>query len=452
MNKSPGSEDVCPLAAVDQRLADTHRLWHQAEAAYFDPDGFRLAIQNTIQTLRTVTFILQKHKAIIPNFAEWYGDIDKKIPGEWQRRLGTDPLMRWMVDARNRIEKQGDLEANSMVSAEVIASYLDEGPRVEVPAHLFDTVGTLIEQIPNTALGEHVRRNGMLRVQRRWIENTLPDYELLDAVAIAFGKIAELVHDAHRQIGLDPPKTIHDEDHNSYDLPSMGWRFPCMIAHELPRTLLISLADGSVIEFETKHVPLKVNTEQVTALVERYGGTAFEAMGHNYESNVELAAGYFSLARSVFQRDGHHITLLFLFRERKLVRMPIQVVFGNVQQKYALMRQLAAEATTSGADAAILIGEAWMAPADKLRPYERPADVSFRTEVLTLHLVGKDGTSVACEADIIRNGTNVSLGETRVTDGSAAFGFVPFLQSWGVPIPASWMETSSMIITAAKRD
>ena len=63
MKKHATAEDACPLAAVDQRLADAHRLWHQAEAAYFEPDGFRLAIQTAIQTLRTVTFILQKQKA-----------------------------------------------------------------------------------------------------------------------------------------------------------------------------------------------------------------------------------------------------------------------------------------------------------------------------------------------------------------------------------------------------
>ena len=60
-------EDGCPLAAVDRRLQDAHRLWHQAEESYFDPDGFRIAAQNTVQTLRTVTFILQKHKRLVPD-------------------------------------------------------------------------------------------------------------------------------------------------------------------------------------------------------------------------------------------------------------------------------------------------------------------------------------------------------------------------------------------------
>jgi hypothetical protein len=110
------------------RLADSHRFWHQAETAYFDPDGFRLAAQSAIQTLRSVTFILQKNKRAIAGFEQWYGG--------WQKRLATDELMRWIVDARNRIEKEGDLETHSYVRAEIVASYLDEGPRIEVPARI----------------------------------------------------------------------------------------------------------------------------------------------------------------------------------------------------------------------------------------------------------------------------------------------------------------------------
>ncbi len=77
------TSSVCPLSGVDRRLEDVHQLWHQAEAAYFDPDGFRLAIQTAIQTLRTVTFVLQKQKVNIPNFDTWYVG--------WQRKLKAGP-------------------------------------------------------------------------------------------------------------------------------------------------------------------------------------------------------------------------------------------------------------------------------------------------------------------------------------------------------------------------
>ena len=105
VERSELHDAVCPLAAVDRRLEDVHRHWHSAERAYFEPQAFRVAIQTTIQTLRTVTFILQSNKHLIPEFASWYKP--------WQEKLKADALMRWMVDARNKIEKQGDSEAHS---------------------------------------------------------------------------------------------------------------------------------------------------------------------------------------------------------------------------------------------------------------------------------------------------------------------------------------------------
>jgi hypothetical protein len=363
MKTHPAAEAACPLAAIDRRLADAHTLWHQAEAAYFDPDGFRLAVQNAIQSLRSLTFIVQNHKAVIPNFTDWYGDyVDEKHGkrGKWQERLYADPLMRWMVEARNKIEKRGDLESHSIVRAEIIASYYDDGPRIDMPAHLFQNAEALLRGIPDNLLDQHIRRNGVLRIQRRWVENTLPDYELLDAVAIYYGKLTELVHDAHRQIGIDPPQTIHDEDGGSFDLPAMGWRLPCMIGHERPRTLTISLADGAKVEFESKSKLVKMDDAELAALTGRYGGNALEAMRRKFKTDAELAAGYFAAARAIFLRDGHHRSFLLLFRDRKPIG-PTEIRVENTLQKYVLMRQLADEVTKSGADAAILIGEVWIA-------------------------------------------------------------------------------------------
>jgi hypothetical protein len=453
MKAHPPQPSACPLAAVDQRLTDTHRLWHQAEAAYFDPDGFRLAIQNAIQTLRSVTFIVQKHKAIIPDFKNWYGDLATKEQGEWQKRLHADALMRWLVEARNRIEKEGDLEANSFVRAEIIASYLDVGPRIEIPAKLFQSPRELLRTIPNGAAGEHVHRHGTLRLQRRWVENTLPDYELLDAIAIAFGKLTELVHDAHRQIGLSPPQTIHGDAGESYDLPAMGWRFPCMIAHDLPRTADFSLADGSQIEFEVKHTTKKVTRAKVEELLRNRGVDVpiKTAMGRKYDNYDDLICGYFEMFRSVFLKDGYHISMLFLFRDMKPIHQ-MQIVVENPQQKYLLMRQLAHEVTKTGADAALMIGETWMAKAENLRPYERPADSPTRKEALHALLVRKIGDPVDCVAMINRDGAAVSLTATEVITGGAAFEFAPFYTAWGRPVPPSWIETDAALMARAKTE
>jgi hypothetical protein len=439
-------EASCPLEAVDRRLRDAHTLWHQAEAAYFDPDGFRLAVGNAIQTLRSVTFVLQNHKAIIPNFDEWYGDyVDEKHGkrGKWQARLHDDPLMRWMVEARNKIEKRGDLESHSFVRAEIIASHLDGGPRIDVPAYLFGSIEALLRSIPHNILGQQIRRNGVLRIERRWIENTLKDYELLDAVAIYYGKIAELVHDAHRQMRLDPPHLIGGEHGESFDRPAMGWRFPCMIGHEVRRALTVSLADGSKIEFEPKTATIKRDPAKVTALLERYGRKPFEAFKRDHKTDASLAAAYFAMARALFLRDGYHVWILILLRNRKPVKN-IELRVESVQQKYLVMRQMADEVTKFGADTVILISEAWQVSAGQLKAYERPADSPVRIEVLALSLVSKSGEPLDFAAKIVREGEKVTLGDTQVSEKIAAFEFASFYKAWGRPVPQVWMAEAIM--------
>jgi hypothetical protein len=330
-----------------------------------------------------------------------------------------------MVDARNKIEKRGDLESHSIVRAEIIASYHDNGPRIDVPAHLFETAETLLRGIPDNALGQHIRRNGVLRIERRWVENTLRDYELLDAVAIYYGKLTELVHDAHRQIGLDPPQTLHDEEGGSFDLPSMGWRYPCMIGHDRPRSLTISLADGARVEFESKTELVKADAAQIDSLKDRYGESTFEALTRDYKTDADLATGYFSVARATFLRDGYHQSILLLFRDRKPIG-PIGIRTDNTQQKYIVMRQLADEVTKSGADAALLIGEVWVARSDQLKPYERPADSPVRTEGLSLEMVSKNGEPISRFAKIVRDGEKVALVDSELPRIGLRHAFAPF--------------------------
>ncbi len=108
---------VCPLAQAHRRLEDAHRLWHQTADLYSDPDGFRVNLNATIQTLRNVTFALQKQKAVIPSFEAWYQP--------WQRRMREDPLLRWLVDARNRIVKEEDLVTQSVARIRIVDRYTE---------------------------------------------------------------------------------------------------------------------------------------------------------------------------------------------------------------------------------------------------------------------------------------------------------------------------------------
>lgn len=425
-------EDQCPLAAVDRRLSDLHRFWHQAERAYFDPDEFRVAIQAAIQTARQVSFVLQKNKDLIPDFDRWYTD--------WQAKLAAIPLMKWMVEARNRIEKQGDLEAHSFVSAEIVASHLDEGPKIQVPAKLSDAPLALVKSIPNSMVGEHIKKDGILRIRRRWIENTLPDVELLDAVATAYGQLALLVYSAHEQMGLTGPVTTNVDTGRQFPQADQGGRLPCMIGHEDLRTLDVWLATGEPLEFEV--VQKTLGRAEVMAeapkLKKRYGVDPAKMYADSGEVH-DHARSLFQAARKMFDKDGHHITIAILLRGGRPVdfRELRPMEHGH---KFMMMRTLAQHTQKIGADAAILIGESWSAPADPAKPYLRAVDSPARKEFLTATAVSKDGEPLMLRAEILRAGKKVMLDETAEEHGGAHFAFAPLYEVWKKPIPAQWRD------------
>lgn len=425
-------EDQCPLAAVDKRLSDLHRFWHQAERAYFDPDEFRVAIQTSIQTARQVSFVLQNNKKLIPDFDKWYAG--------WQGKLAAIPLMKWMVEARNRIEKQGDLDAHSFVSAEIVASHLDEGPKIQVPAKLTDGPLALVKSIPDAMVGDHIKKDGVLRIRRRWIENTLPDVELLDAVATAYGHLAQLVRSAHQQMGLAGPVTTNVGTGEQFPEADQDGRLPCMIGHENARTLDVWLATGEPLAFE--EVRRGLGRDEVMAdapqLVERYGvdsTTMYADSGKVHDH----ARSLFAVARKVFEKDGHHITIVCLLRGGK----PIDLWEMRPEEhghKYIMMRTLAQHAQRIGADAAVVISETWSAPANPAMPYMRAVDSPDRREQLTAIAVSKDGDPLHLSAEILRDDNNVRLADTVEQAGGAQFAFASLYEVWKKPIPESWGE------------
>jgi hypothetical protein len=419
-------DNACPLAAIDRRLDDVHRHWHSAEQAYFEPQAFRVAIQTAIQTLRTVTFILQSNKHLIPEFDAWYAP--------WQEKLKADALMRWMVDARNKIEKQGDLEAHSFVRAEIIASYLNNGPVMDVPAKLFGGPRVILKGIPKKSeLGDHIVKFGTLRIQRRWVENSLPDHELLEAVAIAYGRIAELVHDAHRAIGRDPPNTVDAETGEQY-ASGRGGRMPRMVGHGDARTINISLSDGKRFELSNLSIPLDVEEGKKNA--EKYGLQPDEIWDATGDQEAVLNS-LFRTARGMTEKDGHHVTMVVLLRDNKPVRLA-QVEFPDQGAKYVIMRDMANEVTRLVADGIIVVGEGWRAKVDASKPYMRAVDAPDRIEVLHAVLVRRDGDPVELFAEFRRQGDQVRLADTQIMRGGQHYMFAPIYSAWGRALPDDW--------------
>jgi hypothetical protein len=402
------------LDTAFKRLHEAHRHWHTAQENYFDPEEFRMAMQSCIQTLRTVTFMLQASKRSLDGFDEWYKP--------QQEKMRSDSILRWLIEARNHIEKAGDLATYSQMTAKVIASYHDQLEVTAVEGDLFDNIATLLGKVPPCYLVGQVFEHGTLRVERRWVANTLPTRELLDALAHAYTELSQVLADACAHWSLAPWQAsgIHDDE---ADL-EMDERPSCMINRPEIIEAMISLKEAAPVHIVRKVV--KHDETKIAVVAERYG--PIEPPTVRPSTLEEHAKMLFGHARRVMKKDGYHIPAVFLFRGGSLVHM-MQLVFGDRAAKYVLMRDVADIVQQLKADAIIHIGEAWTARLDPAHPFKYPSDASNRGEILFLMASTKD-RSFFMEAEITRPNGDVELGETVEKAGRHPDMFSPVLKVW----------------------
>lgn len=200
--------EPCVVARSHARLNQAHLLWHEALDAYTDPDVFVTKLNALVQALRSVTFVLQKQLRRTDGFEDWYAG--------WQQQMRADGLMSWLVQARNEIEKQGDLAAHSIARVHIAGDWLP-GPVTEMAVDPTTSAVDIARRLLLVGgLPDRVRREGVLVVERRWTVEELEGHELLDALAYCFSVLAAIVADAHKLVGAALERCeLVDEDHHA---------------------------------------------------------------------------------------------------------------------------------------------------------------------------------------------------------------------------------------------
>jgi hypothetical protein len=395
-----------------RRLEQAHHLWHRALDSYALADDFCPAVNSLLQTLRTVTWVLQKSLRHRDGFDAWYADR--------QREMSDDPLMRWAVEARNHIEKEGDLDLQSTARVSIVASWL-AAPYDDFEIQPLIAPEAIAAALLPRNIPDRIRRDGVLAVERRWVTASLPDHELLDACAHVYQVLDGIVSEAESDFGGQAK-----DDSTSGRGPR---RLDCMVAGRDARTARVNLQTGELLAYE--RIETRPPTpEAMDKAAARYG-PAISAIARPDNSLSSRVRWHHQMGRVMLEHDGHHMLVMFVFRGgRPLATIVLEP--EDQQDKYVLMEHVAEDILTYDADEVIVSGETWHAPApaDEALAWIRPADRADRSEGFVTYGVNREGRCLTLATPFDRVDGKLVLGDIAASDVYPN-ALLPIRRAWG---------------------
>ena len=294
----------------------------------------------------------------------------------------------------------------------VLASYYDI-PHVEftVPANVPTT--RLAKQVDIAKIPESVRKDGILRVERRWVCSDLPEHELLSVLSHAFHLLRRLVADADTQVGIE--RSVDDS-------------LPCMENINEALTVFVDMATGEIVDrmLLRQHRP---TAQQLELAASRYGGAQTQVpLGRTLADKSRF---YFDMAKRVLATDGFHSQIVILFNETgsgSLMRLDPR----NQADKYLMWRDVAKEVSRIDAKSLVTISEVWVAPANTLQPDQRASGSPSRSEALQLVAANAQGEAVDIFCPFERRDGKIIFG-TEITNACREMNFLE-------PVQAVWQQ------------
>lgn len=352
--------------------------------------------------------------------------------------MKADPIMRWLHDARTKIEHVGDLDLESVAKVTVVASWLD-GPYAEFQVLPHIGPEEIAAGFRETDLPDLVRKEGLLKVERRWVSQDLPDRELTEVCAYGYGVLATVMAEAHARLGVQM-QTFGGEMHGGRHQreAQSGGPLPCMLLSKEARISHLHLASGNLIEME--RVGVEIDERDAEFFKQRSEAMLVDpaiAFAHSPDDDpLDIAGQVSSVARRTLAHDGYHDPIAFFFDDENRFLGASGMHFEDQAEKYLAFRGLAARAEELGASTVVQVGEVWEARVEKkdLSPtMPRASERPDRTEALCVMAVTRDGRARTYATPFSRDSKgNPVLGETRVPNEGDHFNasMLPLQEMW----------------------
>jgi hypothetical protein len=368
------------------------------EENYFDPERFRVSLNSFIQEARNVTFILQKNKKEIPRFEEWYAG--------WQDKLKADRILRWIVESRNRITKQGDLEIKSECFVTFTTDWTDEYSRRFKGNPLMPSpvlAKRVLMQIPKGFISEE----SLLCVERKWVDSNLPDVELLQATGHTLRFLSELMNDAHSSLiaaAFPDYKCPHSEKlanaKQKYSIESAN-------AEDL-RKVWMTASNLEITQYSLRNNVLE--KQDFEAERTRYGELLPEIKKLGPLSELKAAIEFVQLtSKAILTKDGFHLSMAFALSTDHQRFYTIGLKMDDRAGKHIAIRRAASLLTQDSIKWVVIVGEAWYVEDTNGRPLQHASEMPDRKEALMINGVSCDGSFINSMAIFNRHDGKITV-------------------------------------------
>lgn len=260
-----------------------------------DPNEFRRNLNSALQNSRGVSFLVQKRKAKWTDYTDWYTD--------WQTKAKANPILKWGVSARDKVVHEEDLNTLSAARVTVYGERLSEVDDVFVVPPQFDTdmILAVILKDLDQADCELV---GTIRVQRSWVDDQLPDHELVSALRELYRGTATLVARAHQASGVERC------DIASFERPCvtnmLEPQLRCLPPGNPVGDAVYDLSTGRYSMF--RYMEIERDEDVINVGKERYGKPP--VVSHD---PIEHAAQRMAISKKFLEADGYSSPMLLLF-------------------------------------------------------------------------------------------------------------------------------------------
>jgi len=253
--------------------------------------------------------------------------------------------MQWAKNARNKVEKQGDLEINSELKVTLFFSYLEEED-VSIDCGVDELLHAGVKKLVRFSqkhLPSAISDAAAVKIERKWVTEKIDDYELLYSLGYVYSR----VYDCCKKLAKHLGRTLSDEILTPSEVSSLY--------HDSRKIQMVKMSDLKT--YSISYYPNTIRREDIPDEIKKvYSGKKLVAP-HDFNSLFDY---HKSMAILTFNHWKYHQAMTFLIAEDWTVQEILSPVHEDQVDKFFFWRLIGEKVKSQNTFCVVAVSEAWL--------------------------------------------------------------------------------------------